>query len=135
MSDWIMLVPSFVLSEIKNKFSQEIMNDLGMTGYHFSTTDKSNSKALFPFIYISTLNSSEIGETLDGQDINGGTFAFQIDVYDSQSQYRARKVMGEVVRIMKSMRFRVTLFPEFNNDDVYRCIARFERTIGASNTL
>ena len=135
MSDWIMLLPSLVFSRIKGEFSETIKTSYGMTGLNFSTTDSSNKKAVFPFVYVHLLPAVEQGQTLDGTTVNGGLFTFQIDVYDNQSQNRARQVMGEIVRIMKSMRFSIVAMPEFESSDTHRCTARFRRVIGASDIL
>lgn len=135
MSDWIMLVPSVVFTRIKSDFSSDIKSEYGMTGSSFSTTDSSNKKAIFPFVYVKSMGGSEQGRTLDGQTINGGMFTFQIDMYDNQSQQRVRKVAGEVVRIMKSMGFEVVSMPDFEYSDVHRCTTRFRRVIGANDKL
>lgn len=137
MNDWVMLVPSLVFSRIKADFSNKIMLQYGMTGEHFSTVNKNNTDPLFPFVYVQSLPSSEEGADLEGLSINAGLFSFQVDVYDNRSQTRAREVMGEVVRIMKTMRFHVTSMPEFKRDadGVYRSTARFRRIIGAGDIL
>lgn len=135
MSDWIMLLPSVVFSRIKGEFSEEIKTSYGMTGSNFSTTDSSNKKAVFPFVYVHLLPAVEEAQTLDEASVNGGLFTFQIDVYDNQSQNRARKVMGEIVRILKSMRFNIIAMPELESGDTHRCIARFRRTIGSGDVL
>lgn len=137
MTDWIMLVPSLVFSRVKADFSEKLKTQYGMTGEHFSTVNKSNTEPLFPFVYIHQLSSAEQGADLEGTTINAGLFAFQVDVYDSQSQARIRAVMGEVVRIMKSMRFQVASMPEFEKaaDGTYRSVARFNRVIGAGDIL
>lgn len=135
MSDWIMLLPSVVFTRIKEEFSETIKTAYGMTGSNFSTTDSSNKKAIFPFVYVHLLPAIEQGQTLDGETVNAGLFTFQIDVYDNQSQNRARQVMSEVVRIMKSMRFDIVSMPEFQSGDTHRCTARFRRIIGSGDTL
>lgn len=135
MSDWIMLLPSVVFSRIKGEFSEEIKIEYGITGSNFSTTDSSNKKAVFPFVYVHLLPAVEEGQTLDGETVNGGLFTFQIDVYDNQLQNRARPVMGEIVRIMKSMRFQIVAMPEFESGDTHRCTARFRRAIADNDVL
>lgn len=135
MSDWIMAVPSIIFSRIKAEFSADLKTKYEMKDTHFSTTDSSNKKAVFPFVFVKVIGSQEQGQTLDGQMINAGMFTFQVDVFDNETQQRARKVMGEVVRIMKSMRFEIVSMPEFESTDVHRCTARFRRLIGANDTL
>lgn len=130
-----MLLPSIVFTRIKTEFNADLKTEYGMKDANFSTKDSANKKAVFPFVFVKSMSSAEQGKTLDGQSINGGLFSFQIDVYDNETQYRARKVMGEVLRIMKAMRFEVVNMPEFESTDVHRCTARFRRIIGANDTL
>ena len=135
-STWIMQLSSIVFTRVKTEFSEKIKTKLKMTNNNFSTTDSQNKKAVFPFVYINLLPAVEQGMDLEGIDINGGLFTFQIDVYDNQTQARAREVMGEVVRIMKAMRFEITAMPSFEStDDIERMTARFRRLIGALDTI
>lgn len=135
-SNWIMMIPSQVFTRIKTEFSEKIKTKYNMTGDNFSTTDSQNKKAVFPFVYINLLPASETGNDLEGDTINGGIFTFQIDVYDNKTQARAREVMTEVVRIMKSMRFLVNQMPNSDDtDEIKRMTARFQRTIGGLDVL
>lgn len=135
-SNWIMQLPSMVFTRIKTEFSEKAKEKYKMTDGNFSTKDRQNKNAVFPFVYINMLPAVEYGEDLDGTEIHGGMFSFQIDVYDNQTQERSREVMIEVINIMKSMRFRTTSMPSFENgDSVYRMTARFQRMIGVSDVL
>lgn len=135
-SNWIMMIPSQVFTRIKTEFSEKIKTKYSMTSENFSTTDSQNKKAVFPFVYINLLPASETGNDLAGDTINGGIFTFQIDVYDNKTQARAREVMTEVVRIMKSMRFLVNQMPNSDDtDEIKRMTARFQRTIGGLDVL
>lgn len=137
MSDWVMLVPSFVFSRIKGDFSQKLKDQYGMTGEHFSTVNRKTKETKFPTILVQNLPSVEQGADLEGSTINAGLFSFQVDVFDNRSQGRTREVMTEVVRIMKEMRFQVVAMPEFeaSADGTYRCTARFRRLIGSGDVL
>ena len=136
MMDWFMLVPLVVFTRISEDFSQEIKTKYEMTASNFSSVDSANKNAVFPFVYVHAMQASEVGADLRGDEVNAGNFAFQIDVYDNKSQMRAREVMNEVVRIMKSMRFFVNSMPEFStSDNVHRCTMRARRIIGAGDVL
>ena len=135
-SNWIMMIPSQVFTRIKTEFSEKIKTKYNMTSENFSTTDSQNKKAIFPFVYVNLLPAVEQGMDLEGIDINGGLFTFQIDVYDNQTQARAREVMKEVVRIMKSLLFSCNQMPSFDDtDDVKRMTARFQRSIDWNDIL
>lgn len=135
-TDWIFLIPSTVYSRITGNFPSDTKKLYGMTDDNFSTVAKSKTDAVFPFVFIKELPATELGKTLGGDSINGGLFTFQIDVIDNQSQCRARNVMKEVVKIMKSMRFSANEMPSFDDSqDEYRCTARFQRAIGFDDIL
>lgn len=137
MSDWIMFIQSFVFERIKTEFSEEIKTQYSMTGANFSTISKSVSSAVFPFVYVHLLPAVETGADLNGTTVNAGIFTFQIDVYDNRFQDRARNVMGEIIRIMKTMRFQITAMPEIESieEDEHRATARFQRIIGSGDIL
>ena len=133
-SDWIMLIPSKVFTKIKQDFSQTIKDTYNMTSSNFTTVGSNDTPAVFPFVYLQALPSSEIGMDFSRSSINGGLFSFQVDVTDNQSQARARKVMGEVIRIMKTMGFEVIQMPVLEDTkDIHRMTARFRRIIGAND--
>ena len=123
-----------IFSLIKAKFSTKIKEKY--KDLNFTTSDKSSTKAKFPTVYIHMLESSEIGETLEGTEINGVNATFQIEVTDNQSQARADEVSREVLRIMKTMRFKAVGMPFHDNSgDTYRTVSRYRRPVGAGDIL
>ena len=136
MADWTDRISSVVFTRIKNEFSSSLKTKYKMTSSNFSTVGSSDTPAVFPFVYIQLLPSTEQGQDIEGNTINAGLFTFQIEVTDNQTQARAKDVMSEVKRIMKSMGFEVNQFPKpGDTKDTHRMIARFRRIIGASDTL
>lgn len=127
--DWIMLVPSIVFTKIKTNFSEKIKTKHNMTNKNFSTSSKSDSEPVFPFVYVKALSASEQGRDLQGTSINGALFTFQIEVIDNKKQQNAREIMGEIVRIMKEMGFENNSMPFFEdtNDNTHRMVARFRK--------
>lgn len=123
-----------VFSLIKAKFSAKIKAKYPDIG--FTTSDRSSTKPKFPTVYIHLLESPEIGSTLEGTEIPGINATFQIDVTDNQSQARADEVAKEILRIMKSMRFKPVGMPFHDNSgDTYRTVGRYRRSIGAGDIL
>lgn len=123
-----------IFSLIKAKFSTKIKEKY--KDLNFTTSDKSSTKAKFPTVYIHMLESPEIGETLEGTEINGVNATFQIEVTDNQSQARADEVSKEVLRIMKTMRFKAVGMPFHDNSgDTYRTVSRYRRPVGAGDIL
>lgn len=135
MSEWVMLIPLKVFTKLKQDFSQTIKNEYDMSDLNFSRVDNSNKSASFPFVYFQGLPPSELGRDFQGISINGALFTFQVDVTDSQTEQRVRKVMTEVLRIMKNMGFEVIAIPSFEStqDNTHRMTARFRRIIGAND--
>lgn len=125
---------SQIFSRIKVNFSGRIKKKY--PDLNFTTSDKAPTKAKFPTVYIHMLESPEIGSDLEGTSINGITATFQIDVTDNQSQTRADEVAKEVLRIMKTMRFKAIGMPFHDNSgDTYRTISRYRRPVGAGDIL
>ena len=136
MADWTDRISSVVFTRIKNEFSSTIKTKYKMTSSNFSTVGSSDTQAVFPFVYIQLLPSAEQGQDIEGNTINAGLFTFQIEVTDNQTQERAKDVMSEVKRIMKSMRFEVQPTPTLEDTkDTHRAIMRCNRRIGSSDIL
>ena len=136
MADWTDRISSVVFTRIKNEFSSSLKTKYKMTSSNFSTVGSSDTPAVFPFVYIQLLPSTEQGQDIEGNTINAGLFTFQIEVTDNQSQTRAKDVMSEVKRIMKSMRFTIQPTPELKDTkDTHRAIMRCNRIIGSCDIL
>ena len=136
MADWTDRISSVVFTRIKNEFSNSLKTKYKMTSSNFSTVGSSDAPAVFPFVYIQLLPSTEQGQDIEGNTINAGLFGFQIEVTDNQTQARAKDVMSEIKRIMKSMRFTVQCTPTLEDTkDTHRAIMRCNRIIGSCDIL
>lgn len=134
---WIMAIPSIVFTRIKTEFSSKLKEKYSITGKNFSTVGSSDTPPVFPFVYLQSIEPIETGTDLEGININGGIFSFQIDVTDNQSQSRAKEVMTEILRIMKKMGFKCSPMPSFDNSskNVFRMVARFRKNIDENDIL
>ena len=136
MADWTDRISSVVFTRIKNEFSSTLKSKYKMTSSNFSTVGSSDTPAVFPFVYIQLLPSTEQGQDIEGNAINAGLFTFQIEVTDNKKQVIAKEIMAEVKRIMKSMRFTVQPTPDIQDTkDTHRAIMRCNRRIGSSDIL
>ena len=136
LADWTDRISSVVFTRIKNEFSNTLKTKYKMTSSNFSTVGSSDTPAVFPFVYVQLLPSAEQGQDLEGTTINAGLFTFQIEVTDNQTQARAKDVMSEIKRIMKSMRFTVQPTPDIQDTkDTHRAIMRCNRIIGSCDIL
>lgn len=136
MADWTDRISSIVFTRIKNEFSSSLKTKYKMTDSNFSTVGSSDTPAVFPFVYVQLLPTSEAGQDIEGDTINAGLFTFQIEVTDNQKQTTAKEVMSEVKRIMKSMRFTVQPTPDIQDTkDTHRTIMRCNRIIGSWDIL
>lgn len=102
---------------------------------NFTTDNKQDKNAKFPNVYIHMLGSPERGQDLEGTTINAVYCTVQVEITDNQSQKRAKEVMEAVLSVIKGMRFEINLPETQNTDDVYRCVARCSRIIGAGDIL
>ena len=136
MADWTDRISSVVFTRIKNEFSSRLKAKYKMTSSNFSTVGSSDTPAVFPFVYVQLLPSAEQGQDIEGNTINAGLFTFQIEVTDNQTQARAKDIMSEIKRIMKSMRFTVQCTPTLEDTkDTHRAIMRCNRIIGSRDIL
>ena len=136
MADWTDRISSIVFTRIKNEFSSTLKTKYKMADSNFSTVGSSDTPAVFPFVYIQLLPSTEQGQDIEGNTINAGLFTFQIEVTDNKKQVIAKDVMSEVKRIMKSMRFTVQPTPTLEDTkDTHRAIMRCNRRIGSDDIL
>ena len=136
MADWADRISSVVFTRIKNEFSSSLKTKYKMTSSNFSTVGSSDTPAVFPFVYIQLLPSTEQGQDIEGNTINAGLFTFQIEVTDNQKQVIAKEIMAEVKRIMKSMRFTIQPTPDIQDTkDTHRAIMRCNRRIGSDDIL
>ena len=136
MADWTDRISSMVFTRIKNEFSSSLKTKYKMTNSNFSTVGSSDTPAVFPFVYVQLLPSTEAGQDHEGNEINAGLFTFQIEVTDNQKQTIAKDVMSEIKRIMKSMRFTVQCTPTLEDTkDTHRAIMRCNRRIGSGDIL
>ncbi len=119
---------SIIFTQIKARFSPKIKKKY--PDIEFTTQEESKTDPKFPNVYVFLMESPEIGMTLEGTSFAGGLFTFTIKVTDNQNQTRVKEVMGEIVRVMKSMRFQMLFLPIYQNTkDEYWSTARFRRTI------
>lgn len=134
--EWVYRIPLMVFTKIKTDFSPTLKEKYNMSDVkNFSTVGSSDTPAVFPFVYVKWLPSSERGRTFE-REINGGKFAFQIEVFDNQTQSRTRIVMTEVARIMNQMGFISDDFGTFEDTaDIHRMISRFSRVIGVNDNI
>ena len=136
MTDWTDRISSVVFTRIKNEFSSSLKENYKMKDENFSTVGSSDAPAVFPFVYIQLLPSTEQGQDIEGNTINAGLFTFQIEVTDNKKQVIAKDVMSEVKRIMKAMRFTVQPTPDIQDTkDTHRAVMRCNRRIGSDDIL
>lgn len=127
-------IESKVYTRLKNNVSEAFITKY--PSYTITTSDKRPSKMTYPYVYVHEMTGIERGNTLENDTLAALNVTIQVEVYSDKSQTVTSDTMKEIVRIMKSMRFSVSAFPEnLNTDSLYRKVARFERLIGDGDTL
>lgn len=134
-NSWVFDIQDKIYSRLdavcRAKLSRKYPNISVTMDNNVSTTTK------FPNVYLHFLPIMEIGNDLDGKDINAVYLTAQVDVTvtNAQEMSVANEVSQVVVNCMKEMRFSATL-PEFvNTSSEYRTVSRFTRTIGNADEL
>lgn len=131
---WFSKILSIVFTRVKTIVSNKLKKTY--PNLNFTDSDREQKNPKFPTVYIHELPGIEKGQDLDNTTINAVLTTVQIDVIDNVSQNRTNEVMGEVISVMKCMRFSVVAMPEFQNTGgTYRQTARFRRLIGSSDEL
>lgn len=134
--EWVSMLQSIIFSRIKNEFSENLKTKYKMTSNNFSTVGSSDTPAVFPFVYIEELESTEVGNDLEGVDTNGLRYSVRIHVSDNKSQTNAKSVAYEVRRIMKSMRFSCgTPIPQNVANNIHGYVLQCSRVIGEGDIL
>lgn len=132
---WIYEIPLKALGVIKREITEETKTKLNITDKNFSTVGSSDTPAVFPFIYLKTLPTSEVGRTFDTA-ISGVNVGFQVEVIDNKTQQNARNVMIEISDILTKYGFMSRDFGFYEDTkDTHRLVSRFERVIGDGDTL
>lgn len=127
-------IESKVYTRLKNNVSETFISKY--PSYTVTTSDKRPAKMTYPYVYVHEMTGIERGNTLENDVISALNVTIQVEVYSDKSQTVTSDTMKEIVRIMKSMRFSVSAFPEnLNTDSLYRKVARFARLIGDGDTL
>lgn len=132
---WNKYIKSIVFTRIKTEGTEKLQKQF--LNIYFTTSDKVSTNPKFPTVYLKKLQGAEKGRTLDGTTVNGVLAGFQIDVIDNKSDNNAENVSDVIGDIMKSMGFEMVgdPFPNSQSTDEYRYSSRYQRLIGASDTL
>lgn len=132
---WSDDIPTQVLSRLKYD-SKMLELQKKYADFTFTTSAVSSTNPKFPTLLLQQLETPEVGQDLDNTTLNGINAGFQIDVIDNQkTRTRVKEIMGEVKRIMKSMRFNLRDAPDMDTNDEKRSILRATRIIGSGDVL
>ena len=133
MSDnsWAYDIGTVVFSIVKTKAKPKLESKFPTV--YFTSNGKKLSDAIFPTVY--RMAAAERGTDLEGLSVNATLETFQVDVFTNTSQSDVGRIMSVVADVFKEMRFKVIALPEFNEGDTYRSTARFQRVIGANDSL
>ncbi len=135
MSDnsWAYDLGTVVFSIVKAKAKPKLESKYPTV--YFTSNSKNLNDAIFPTVYIHRMAAAERGADLEGISINATLETFQVDVFTNTNQSDAGVIMSVVTDAFKEMRFKVIAIPEFLGGDTYRSTARFQRVIGANDSL
>lgn len=130
---WISDIESSVFTRLKaggNKIKEQFPK------LFYTTSNESDSEAVFPTVYLEELQGSEQGQTFDGKEVAGYLASFQINVTHNGSKDEARRVMDNALETMKSMRFDIVGTPFYTRSSkVWTGTARCRRMIGSGDSF
>lgn len=130
---WWDEIDSYLYTYLTVKLKSALLSEFPKL--YVTNSPKTDAAAMFPTVYIHTLESTEMGDDLNNTEIHAMLKSFQIDVLSNSSLADSKKVMREVVTLMKAKRFSIIGFPIYSaENNVYTGICRFQRMIGASDS-
>lgn len=90
--------------------------------------------ASFPAVYVHELSQSEVGYTIEGNDICGVRTTFQLDVYTNDYN-ECKDISKNVMLFMKELRFEVIASPLHTQENgYYRSVSRYRRVVGGGDS-
>ena len=120
---------AILTSKLKTKYST-----LYVTEDNITPTDTQ-----FPTVYITFLESTERGRTLEGTTINAVNMTVEVHVKTTKAQGMLvnNEVAWEVVEAFKTMGFiaRMPNIPISNLDGVYESVSRFTRLVAQGDVI
>jgi hypothetical protein len=131
---WNDAIKSKIFTTIKVKCKTKF----SLTDSNFGTNLISKTTPKFPYICIHRLPGSEVGHTLDKTGVNGILTTYQVDVYSNDKESTCDEISGYIADIMVGdFMFKMTMepYPDYSSTDEYRYVSRYQRVIGASDTL
>lgn len=133
---WAIDVETVVFATVKKR-AQAILNSKYPNAF-WTMDNVVNAEPTFPTIYM-FMTSNEIGNDLEGEDINGISAMFQVEITVDKKQgiREGRLIAGVVMNEFKRLHFIVNQMPEFdgNTNDTKRLIFRCRRNIGQADIL
>lgn len=135
---WVRERENDIFTLVKTRASKTLISKY--PDLYFTQDDEQIVETKLPTIYIHNLPATEIGQTIDGQNINAMLFSFEIlvTVSKKQGQAAAADVIWEIIRQFKKLRFSLIMSPEFissSNASMQQIVARVRRPIGANDNI
>lgn len=135
-NSWVIDIEPKIYSIIKAKTEKEIKKKY--PDVNFTMDDAVQNDPKFPSIYFHFLQSTEVGEDLEGQSINGIICSVDVRTTVSKTQdlTALRWVNTKILNAFKELRFDARL-PKLNDStvDTKSSTMRFERIIGQGQIL
>lgn len=133
-NSWVFDLETKIYSVIKVR-TEKLLKEKYPNIYFTTTNNPKDATTHYPTVYIHELEGSEKGRTNE-YDINGITYAMQVEVITNTSQKEAKTVINEIAKQFKAMGFEIKSFPVIDNGDTYyRCVMRVSKVIGSDDIL
>lgn len=131
--DWVSELEPRIFTIVKSS----LLDNGILTRYptlQFVTPGKRYVPSDFPTIWLREIQGVEMGQDLDNTTINEVSENIQVDVISLERQI-SKRIMGEVVREFKKLRFEISSMPLSHEDDLKAyCFARFSRVIAMGDS-
>ena len=125
---WFSQIESSVFTYIEYMLTEKLLSpypDLNCT-----TKSQSTTPSVFPTLYLHNLTPIEQGQDFENNEVNAVLSTIEIQVFSNKSEDEANKIMTSAIKLMKDLRWSVTMFPDPQTNEKFSyTVARFRKLV------
>lgn len=127
------MIESIVFTRLKRDIDESIKKKYPNINF---TSEETANTPQFPNVYVSEIQSTEVGQTLENKNINGVVSGIQLTVTTNIGKKECKEVAWACVKVLKAMSYNIVSTPLYNKiNDVHTYSIRARRTICEGDTL
>jgi len=132
---WYMEIESTIFTYLQYQLVERV--DAPFPGLNCTTSSQNESIENitdFPTLYVHLLPPVELGQSLENTDIAAIRATFDLQVFSNKNEAECRKIITEVIKQMKSLRFNISMLPDPQTaNKKYFALTRCTRVVAAGD--